>query len=150
MCVIIDNCVASIVYLQPNDADYRLVREAIMANRLIVVYGGELRREYESNTSVMRFVKALDQAGKAMAIADRQVDDANAEVESSGICQSNDTHIIALAIVAGSRLLCSADQGLHSDFKNHKLLKQPRGKVFQNATHAALLNRKCKTCNKFG
>ena len=43
---------------------------------------------------------------------------------------SNDFHIIALAQLAGARMLYSRDRELHQDFRNSKLVDRPRGKVY--------------------
>ena len=39
-------------------------------------------------------------------------------------------HVLALAQVSGARLLYSNDQTLQRDFKNSKLIKNPRGNVY--------------------
>ena len=46
-----------------------------------------------------------------------------------GVCQSNDQHVIALAIVSGARLLYSNDRRLQRDFKDRRLIDPP-GKVY--------------------
>ena len=45
-------------------------------------------------------------------------------------CRSNDTHVIALAQISGARLLYSNDKDLHVDFKNKRLIDEPRGKIY--------------------
>ena len=60
------------------------------------------------------------------------------------LCVSNDVHILALARAAGVRLLISLDRDLHRDFTNPQILRNPRGKVYQNRQHAKLLNKPCK------
>ena len=66
-------------------------------------------------------------------------------VVSTGLCVSDDPHIIALARVSGARTLCSNDNNLHTDFKNQRLLSHPRGGVYQNANHGHLL-RHTRSC----
>ena len=54
--------------------------------------------------------------------------------------KSNDSHIIALALVAKVRLLVTGDKDLHEDFKNII----PKGKIYQNKKHKHLLtNHSC-------
>jgi hypothetical protein len=122
----------------------------MLERKLQVVYGGELGREYAKVKSVARVVKLLDQAGIAKKVSDRAVDEEDKVVKTLNLCVSNDTHVIALARVAEARLLCSADQGLHTDFKNKKLIDKPRGRIYQNKTHNGLLKRKCRVCKKIG
>ncbi len=45
--------------------------------------------------------------------------------------ESDDPHILALALVSGCRLLFSHDKNLHKDFTGKHFLS-PRGKVFQD------------------
>jgi hypothetical protein len=117
---------------------------------LQVVFGGELRREYLKVPTVTRILRLLDQAGIAKKIADKDVDAEDKEVKKRAQCKSNDTHVIALALVSNARLLCSADHGLHADFKNPILLPKPRGRICQTAAHGKLLKRKCAVCKKIG
>jgi hypothetical protein len=122
----------------------------MLGRKLQVVYGGELGREYAKLKAVARIVRLLDQAGIAKKFADKTVDAEDINVKASGLCSSNDTHIISLARVGTARLLCSADHALHADFKNAKLISKPRGRIYQNPTHDNLLKRKCKACKKIG
>jgi len=150
VCAIIDACVATRVFVDKNDPNLGRIQTLILARRLQVVYGGKLGREYTKVKSVAHIVKLLDQAGIAKKHKDKTVDNEDKRVKKLNLCMSNDTHVIALARVARARLLCSADQGLHVDFKNKKLIDKPRGRIYQNATHDGLLKRKCKVCNKIG
>ncbi len=150
MCAIIDACVATRVFVDKNDSDLVKIRTLMFARKLEVVYGGELAREYARLKTVARIVKLLDQAGIAKKHNDKRVDDEDDKVKKLNLCMSNDTHVIALARVARARLLCSADQALHIDFKNKKLIDKPRGRIYQNATHDGLLKRKCRACKKIG
>ena len=55
--------------------------------------------------------------------------------------RSDDPHVLALARATGARLLYTDDHNLIADFKNKKLIDQPRGKVYSNAANAHLLTR---------
>ena len=65
---------------------------------------------------------------------------AEKENELKGTIESNDEHIVALAIVAGVKVLISGDQALHKDFKNPNLVG---GKVYQKKSHVRLLKDTC-------
>ncbi|MYE90640.1 hypothetical protein F4X33_16770 [Candidatus Poribacteria bacterium] len=65
---------------------------------------------------------------------------AEKENELKGKIESNDEHIVALAIVAGVKVLVSSDQALHKDFKNPNLVG---GKVYQKKSHVGLLRDTC-------
>jgi hypothetical protein len=108
-----------------------------------LVYGGDLKREYLRSPKAMNVIAGLDRAGRARKVSDSDVDAETTVVRSSGLCKSNDPHVIALARIASVRLLCSLDQNLHTDFTNNKLLSKPKGRVYQNETHAHLIARYC-------
>ncbi len=150
MCAIIDACVATRIFVDKDDPDLGLIRQYLFARKLQVVYGGELAREYLKLTTVSRIVRKLDQVGIARKIPDKAVDEKDKEVQTAGNCTSNDTHLIALALVSRARLLCSADHALHADFKNRNIIAKPRGRIYQNTTHNHLLMRKCKVCELIG
>lgn len=150
MCAIIDACVATRVFVDKDDPELGLIQQHIFAGRLLVVYGGKLGREYLRLSMVSRKLRTLDQAGIARKMPDKAVDEKDKEVQTAGNCTSNDTHVIALALVSRARLLCSADHTLHTDFKNPKIIAKPRGRIYQNTTHNNLLKRKCKVCKLIG
>ena len=148
MCLIVDMNVAHKILLAESDADFKDVHASLFGNKGTIsklVYGGELLREYNKNNAVRRQIALLDTAGRARKISDEQVDEESGNVSRSGLCVSDDPHIIALARVRSVRLLCSHDQNLHQDFTNKTLLDHPRGKVYQNSTHKDLLRQFCKT-----
>lgn len=145
MCLIVDNCVAHRVLLI-DDPDYAPVRRALEEGRNTMVYGGHLLTEYRANNDVTKMVIRYGQAGRARRIPDADVEAETDEVEATGICVSNDPHIIALARVSGARVLCSTDQNLHRDFTNSSLITRPKGKVYQYASQEHLLNA-CRKCS---
>ena len=137
--IIIDNCVISKVFFH-NDSDFLPVRNALLKTRKRkIVYGGELRREYRRSRKIMEILQGLDRAGVAITFDDSSVDAEEIIVKNMAICVSDDEHIIALAKISGTSLLCSEDTNLHADFTNPTLLNNPRGKVYQNPSHAHLL-----------
>ena len=147
MCLIIDNNVVHRILLRQDDEDFRDVSARLFGKsgaRAVVVYGGLLlAREYKLNREVLRVLRALDQAGRARIVPFDLVQEETDAVEESGLCVSNDSHIIALARVGKVRLLCSHDRDLHQDFTNKSLLDEPRGKVYQTRKHKKLLNHFC-------
>src|ERR1700677_2899399 len=100
MSLIIDINIAHRVLIAEDDPDFGSVRNAIFTTTKTparVVYGGELGREYERSESLRRSILALDRAGRARKVPDQAVDSETERVKGLGMCQSNDTHIIALA-----------------------------------------------------
>ena len=85
---------------------------------------------------VTDLIKLLKQAEKLKEVPAPDVQ--QKENELTGKIESDDPHIIALAIVANVKVLVSSDQTLHQDFKNRNLVG---GKVYQNKKHARLLTK---------
>ena len=54
---------------------------------------------------------------------------------------SDDPHVLALARVSGARLLYTNDANLMADFKNKRLIDDPRGSVYTRAANAHLFRR---------
>jgi len=128
------------------DYNYLPVKDALMSRRNVMVYGGELRREYIPINNIKRILFRFDQAGIAKKFPDADVDNETDIVKKMKVCLSDDEHIIALARVSKARLLCSEDTLLHRDFKNKKLIDSPRGKIYQTRKHIPILNENCNNC----
>ena len=148
MCLIIDNDVVRDILASQCSPAFTPIKEAIHSGQAVVVYGGKLKIEYIKSRHVAEELMVLDRLGLARQISDQVVDRETTIVRALSICKSNDQHIIALARVSGARLLCSHDQNLHSDFGNRSLINNPRGSVYQDASHASLIGKHCKKRKK--
>lgn len=102
-----------------------------------LVYGGRLAEEYSRVGEIRRWLSEMVRAGKARQFSKDEV--VKKERDISGLCRSNDQHIIALAIVSGARILYSLDIKLGADFRNGELVKDPRGSCYTLAGHKHLL-----------
>src|ERR1700722_776164 len=99
MCLIVDNNVASDFFCGSN-ADLEPLKNAVISATCCLYYGGtKLRNEYFHSAKVKNMVRILDQAGRAKAIPDAEVDARMNLVARD--CVSDDPHIIALALVSG-------------------------------------------------
>ena len=102
------------------------------SGRLIV--GGKLLEELEQGSADFRRWGQEAQLAGRMSIANKSEVDARTEqIRSEGAIRSDDPHVIALAQVSGARLLYSNDGNLQQDFKNKKLIDDPRGKVYSTS-----------------
>jgi hypothetical protein len=144
MCLILDANIVHKVFRSPS-ADYRPVQKALAGRRATLVYGGGLRREYVKMGWFRSILRRLDQAGAARILPDNEVDACTRSVVRAGGYRSDDPHILALALVAGVRLLCSEDNDLSADFTNGAIIRRPRGNVYCRAGHARLLQKHCRT-----
>lgn len=141
MCLILDANIVHHVFPLPSP-DFRPINRALLMKRARLAYGGRLTLEYNRIDWFRRLLVQLDRSGVAFQCDSGLVNAETARLERSGLCVSDDPHIIALAAVSRIRLLCSNDHDLHADFKNRALLNPP-GSVYQNSTHKHLLLEHC-------
>jgi hypothetical protein len=143
VCIIVDANVVSRVLLTSQDPDFAPVNGRLFALRGLntkLVYGGKkLREEYHRIGSVRRVISELDRMGRVRLVSDKEVDAEEQSLIEGGDCKSDDEHILAVARVSHVRVLVSHDQELHRDFKNHRILRSPRGRVYQNTKHSHVL-----------
>jgi hypothetical protein len=137
MCVVIDANQAGRFFTAPPTQDHQPLHDWLWKGNGKLVSGGKLHDELSKLNNARRALAVLKSAGKLHVASAAAV--AADELSISGLCVSNDAHVVALARVSGARLLCSADQLLHQDFGNPALICIPRGNVYQYATHAHLL-----------
>ncbi len=144
MCLILDTDIVHLVFPRPA-RNYVPVHEAITERRARIVYGGgRLLTEYQGMGEFWRLLYRLDQQGSARKVSDNKVDLETESVCESGLCRSNDQHIIGLARVSGARLLCTDDGSLMRDFTDPALISEPRGKVYKRPAHVDLIRQKCQ------
>lgn len=143
MCLIVDANIIHKVFPSPS-ADHRPVQQALTGLKAMMVYGGQLRREYLQIRWFRTFLRRLDQTGAAKVFPDDEVDARTEAIRRAGGYRSDDPHILALAIVTNVRLLCSEDQDLSTDFTNREIIRDPRGSVYRRAEHAHLLRKHCR------
>lgn len=143
MCLIVDANLVSAVFATPPMDEMNPVREALLAKRARAVYGGKLAREYAKLKRLAKFLAELDRQGILRLYPAAEVDAAEEKVISEGLCASDDPHVIGLARVSGTRLLCSHDVDLHADFTNPAILR-PAGSVYQTQAHKHLIAQHCR------
>ena len=140
MCLIVDANLCSILFKKTSDKSYQALRDAIFSNRISLLHGGKLTEEYIA-AGVLDVIAKLSQSGRAFKVANDLIDQQLAAIE--GLCESNDSHVIALARVdrQSGRVLCTKDQVLQNDFKNKLLIDKPRGTIYSPTRHKqSLLN----------
>ena len=120
----------------------------IQSGRVPLVAGGKLLAEL-NRTSVRQWASQAINAGRIKTIVDEEVDSKADELLDLRSCRSNDTHVIALAQISGTRLLYTNDGDLQRDFKTKELIDNPRGKIYSTLeskeftrVHRQLLTRR--------
>lgn len=138
MCLILDACCYG-DFLNPNNADMKPVHNWMQKGMGKIAHARTLRIEHELSKSprmVLRFRNYL-RNNQVKIVNHIDVNKKEQELKKSKILLSNDSHIIALALVAEVKLLVvSGDKNLQRDFK-----KIVRGKVYQNKGHKHLLTK---------
>jgi predicted nucleic acid-binding protein len=147
MCLIIDANVAADFVNSPNKPAHATINAWLEQHGGTISVGGKLLTELTKVETVRRRLRVLLQAGRAKHYPQDAVDSEQQGVETSGICQSDDPHVIALARVSGARVLFSFDRALCNDFRNTNLVPRPVGKIYRTARHRRLLLAAPKCCD---
>lgn len=143
MSLIIDaNCAGDALSGRPS-ADFVPIVDALLKGVAKLVVGGKLKQEYQRHGPTWRYLRILDQAGRARFVDDSAVDAEEERLVGAFQLRSDDPHVLALARVSGARLLCSRDQNLHADFDNPEIISDPRGYIYQAAAHRKLIKKCC-------
>ncbi|MDH3031054.1 hypothetical protein [Methylobacterium fujisawaense] len=112
----------------------------LIKNRAIQVPGGGTKYKDEVVRSPLREVfQELLRSGIIKLYSDEDIDTLEAQYKLNPDLKSDDQHVIAIAYRSGCRVLFSADKALSDDFKNHKILPKPRGKVLCNKYYAKIV-----------
>ena len=139
MCIIVDANRMGAFLADPPEEDAAPVRRWIDTGRGRVVYSTAGKFAEEIRGHARHRLLRYSQAGRAKFVPEeRFVDDQNA---LEGRIRSDAPHVLALARVAGVRLLYTGDADLIADFKDKAILDRPRGRIYSGAANANLLTR---------
>ena len=109
--------------------------------------GGLLTRELDRIGAVQRILEELSRAGRLRTIPTAEIQKRERQIKSARLHRSNDVHVLALAIASGARTLATFDGALSADFKNPRIIKNPRGRIYQRPDeHGHLLCHTPKSC----
>jgi len=144
VCLIVDANTAGEFLAEPGPVtDWLLGR--LGSPRLVLA--GRLKEELGRLERVRRFLVTLDRAGRLRTVDPNQLSDEERRLCSEGLFESNDPHVLSLAIVSGARTLATLDNALTRDFKNPRIINQPRGSVYRDPKkHGALLGHTPQSC----
>lgn len=146
MCAIVDNNVANEVFgSRPPEAGKRFRHWLSDRNGRLVV-GGKLLEELKGNGGFREWFQENGLSGRLRQVKRSQVEAEERRIRKVNLCQSDDEHVVALALVSGARLLYTNDAALIKDFKNRQIVANPNGKIYTTArsnkftsTHRKLL-----------
>ncbi len=131
-----------------NHEDSKPVHKYIKKQKLKLVYGNDEKslNEIKGDRCMIDRLSKLAKDGAVYQVDSKgkkkEIEDNNKIINNEKL-KSNDTHIIAVALVEKkARLLFSTKKGdetLHKDFTNPKIISSPRGKIYQKKAHEHLL-----------
>lgn len=136
MCAIVDINVVHELWQDSGNEAGQGFRSAVDKGKLPLVVGGSqyVRELKACNPRVWNWIAELQRSGKLTVIDNTGVDFREGTLKQEReACESNDHHILALALVSKARLLYTNDMDLIKDFGNKELIDSPRGKVYSTA-----------------
>ena len=140
MCAIVDNNVANEVFgRNPPEAGKHFRRWIGGRNGRLAV-GGRLLEELRGNSGFREWFRQNELSGQLLQVSAERVGQQEQRVKRTGLCTSDDEHVLALALVSGARLLYTNDAALIADFKNREIVANPRGKVYTTAENDEVTN----------
>ena len=141
MCMIVDANRLGKFLADPPNEDTLPIRKWLNrrsgAGTLVYSTGGKFQRDL--GPKARKGLEAYVRAGKARLVRAAEFAEDEAKLRVSDQLQSDDPHVLALARASGARLLYTGDGDLIADFKNHRLIHTPRGKIYSRAANANLL-----------
>ena len=130
MCGILDANVAGDVFGLNSTAAGDMFFDWINSDGGCLVVGGMLWDELGANGDFLEWASDAERAGRLRRISYQAVDAQTDKLVAQGVCRSNDAHVIALAQVGRVRLLYTDDGDLTADFRDRRLISNPRGRVY--------------------
>ena len=110
-----------------------------------LIVGGKLLEELEKSGKFESWYSEARRSGVAKVIEESDLNPQIRYLERRGLCTSNDTHVIALAMLGGGRILCANDRSLRNDFRNivHGDIYDTSAPGDVTPRHYRLLRRPC-------
>ena len=149
MCAIVDASVAFEVFGRKRTAAGTRFRDWLDDGRGQLVVGGRVLEELVRNRNFARWLLEARRTGRVRPIGGARIRQRQDELIQRGALQSDDEHVVALALVSGARLLYTDDARLQRDFVNPAVIPDPTGRIFTSrpdghltADHRALLDAK--------
>lgn len=137
MCAVVDANVANEVFGNTRTQAGKQFFDWLSSPRGQLVVGGKLLEELGRSGDFVRWLKVAIRSGRARSVTKQETETQENELRRREVCTSNDVHVLALALVSGARLLYTNDAALIADFKNRKVVANPRGKVYTTARNAS-------------
>ena len=146
MCMIVDANKLGSLLSERTTADVAPIHDWLNNRSGRLVYSTDGRFADEIGGRSAEKLAGFARAGRATVIPAEKFKEDERRLRKNSALRSDDAHILALARYSRARVLYTADADLIRDFKNKKLIDQPRGKVYSGNQNAGLLTRAvCRT-----
>lgn len=148
MCIVIDiNCLTNVFKTtSANHSEFKPVYDWIMNGRGTVVFGGGNFIQELRKTPFLPFFNYLKDIGKAKRIdPQEEIDKKELEVKQYiNDKDFDDPHLVALLIVSGCKLICSADERAYKYFQHNDFFKpsSKRPKIYNGKSSKSILANK--------
>ena len=130
MCGVVDNNVSSEVFGDRQTDAGKGFRDWLDGQRGSLAVGGDLLDELVTNGKFREWYERNVQSGLILQIGRDRITPVQRRLEREGRCRSNDTHVLALAVASGARLLYTNDTDLMDDFRNRNVVPGLPGKIY--------------------
>ena len=130
MCGVVDNDVAFEVFGDRRTGAGKGFRDWLDHRRGSLAVGGALLDELAANGKFREWYARNIQSGLILQIGRDRIAPVQRRLKREDRCKSNDTHVLALAIASGARLLYTNDNLLMDDFRNRNIVPGPPGKIY--------------------
>lgn len=141
MCIIVDANQLGVFLGESPGEDavpiHQWLRRRVGPGTLVYSTGGKFACEVRGKAKSK--LESYSRAGIARLVPASRFAEDEAELRVNDIVRSDDPHVLALARASGARLLYTGDDDLIADFKNSRLIQNPRGRVYSGAANANLL-----------
>ena len=131
MCAIVDASVAFEVFGRKRTSAGIRFRDWLDDGRGQLVVGGRVLEELAQNRNFERWLlEARRLSGRVRPIGTARIRKHEDDLVQSRLVQSNDAHVVALALASGARLLYTDDAGLQRDFESPAVVPGVPGRIF--------------------
>ena len=115
----------------------------VLDGRLRLVSGGHAQEELRGNTEFRKWAAARppNLSVYRQRLISTEKEKLDIRKQMFGDVRSNDTHVLALAVVSGSRLLYSRDNALRDDFTDGSIILGPWGQLYNEGAKDSLADR---------
>ena len=131
MCAIVDANVAFEVFGRKRTPAGMRFRDWLDGGRGELVVGGKVLDELVRNRNFERWLlEARRLGGRVRQVGRARIRQREDDLVRSGLLQSDDQHIVALALESGARLLYTDDSRLQRDFINRQVIPGVEGRIY--------------------